>query len=203
MVATGTIAGLASPSQVLRSTAVGPTAPAAEPSSLQPPRTADRVSRTDVRPQVTAARLAQAAADRRAKALAEERAERAARQRKLERQQEKREARIRRLGYEPGTSEPREIARQIMKNKFDWGAAEFRCFDKLIKSESQWQVDATNPSSGAYGIPQSLPGSKMASVADDWRTNPATQIIWGLGYVEDRYGSPCSAWGFKQGHNWY
>jgi SLT domain-containing protein len=69
--------------------------------------------------------------------------------------------------------------------------------------ESKWDVNATNPSSGAYGIPQALPGSKMATIASDWRTNPATQIIWGIEYMKDRYGSPCSAWGFKSSHGWY
>ncbi|HET9872383.1 MAG TPA: hypothetical protein VFP89_07295 [Propionibacteriaceae bacterium] len=111
--------------------------------------------------------------------------------------------RIQALGYRPGTTNPRDIARQIMDSKYGWGASEYRCYDKLIISESGWQVDATNPSSGAYGIPQSLPGNKMASAGSDWRTNPATQIIWGLRYVKERYNTPCSAWSFKQGHNWY
>jgi hypothetical protein len=66
-----------------------------------------------------------------------------------------------------------------------------------------WRVDATNPSSGAYGIPQALPGSKMATIASDWRTNPATQIIWGIEYMKDRYGSPCAAWSFKSANGWY
>jgi hypothetical protein len=69
--------------------------------------------------------------------------------------------------------------------------------------ESSWNVSAQNPSSGAYGIPQALPGDKMASVASDWRTNPATQIKWGLGYIKDRYGSPSAAWTFWQANGWY
>jgi hypothetical protein len=60
-----------------------------------------------------------------------------------------------------------------------------------------------NESSGAYGIPQALPGSKMGTVASDWRTNPATQIKWGLGYIKSRYGSPTNAWNFWLSHNWY
>lgn len=60
-----------------------------------------------------------------------------------------------------------------------------------------------NSSSGAYGLVQALPGSKMASAGADWRTNPATQIQWGLGYMNDRYGSPCSAWSFHQSNGWY
>jgi hypothetical protein len=77
------------------------------------------------------------------------------------------------------------------------------CLVPLWMGESGWRVNAENVSSGAYGIPQSLPGSKMATAGSDWRTNPVTQIKWGLGYIQERYGSPCGAWGFKQGHGWY
>ena len=69
--------------------------------------------------------------------------------------------------------------------------------------ESRWIVTADNPNSSAYGIPQALPGAKMASFGSDWRTNAATQIRWGLDYVHDRYGTPCQAWSFKRGHGWY
>jgi hypothetical protein len=106
-------------------------------------------------------------------------------------------------GYQPGVTDPREMARQILKNKFGYGSSQFDCFDNIIMRESMWRVDATNPSSGAYGIPQALPGSKMASEGSDWRTNPATQIIWGVKYMEDRYGSPCAAWSFKAAKGWY
>ncbi|SCG41946.1 lytic transglycosylase domain-containing protein [Micromonospora halophytica] len=77
------------------------------------------------------------------------------------------------------------------------------CLDKLWTKESGWNHKAQNPSSGAYGIPQALPGSKMGTVADDWRTNPATQIKWGLGYIEGRYGDPCGAWSHSQRVGWY
>jgi hypothetical protein len=119
---------------------------------------------------------------------------------------EERAARLRALanrGYQPGTTDPREMARQILKNKFDYGEDQFTCFDNIIMRESRWRVTATNPSSGAYGIPQALPGSKMAKAGSDWRTNPATQIIWAVGYMDDRYGSPCAAWSFKRAHGWY
>jgi hypothetical protein len=105
-------------------------------------------------------------------------------------------------GYKPGTDDPRDIARQILKNKFGYGADQYSCFNNIIIRESNWSVTAANPS-GAYGIPQALPGSKMASVGDDWRTNPATQITWGIQYMKSRYGSPCGAWGFKSSHGWY
>jgi hypothetical protein len=106
-------------------------------------------------------------------------------------------------GYEPGTTDPRDIARQILQNKYGYGADQYSCFNNIIIRESNWVIDATNAASGAYGIPQALPGSKMASVASDWRTNPATQITWAIGYMKDRYGSPCGAWGFKSSHGWY
>ncbi len=112
-------------------------------------------------------------------------------------------ARYAKLGYEPGTTDPREIARQMMKNKWGWGADQYGCLDNIVMRESMWQINATNPSSGAYGIPQSLPGSKMATVAPDWQTNPATQITWMLGYLKDRYGTPCGGWAFKSSHGWY
>ncbi|MFP7833852.1 lytic transglycosylase domain-containing protein [Marisediminicola sp. LYQ134] len=84
-----------------------------------------------------------------------------------------------------------------------WGEGEFSCLVSLWNKESGWNTFAANPSSGAYGIPQSLPGNKMASAGGDWATNPATQITWGLGYIADRYGSPCGAWGASQAQGWY
>ncbi|WP_062136127.1 G5 domain-containing protein [Demequina aestuarii] len=92
----------------------------------------------------------------------------------------------------------RELAAQ-----WGWTGAEWNCLNALFTKESNWRHTAQNSSSGAYGIPQSLPGSKMASVGSDWRTNPATQIKWGLGYVKNRYGTPCGAWGHAQSRGWY
>ena len=86
---------------------------------------------------------------------------------------------------------------------YGWGSEQFRCLDLLWTRESGWRADAYNASSGAYGIPQSLPGSKMASAGADWRTNAATQIDWGLGYIAARYGSPCAAWAHSEAVNWY
>jgi len=77
------------------------------------------------------------------------------------------------------------------------------CLERLWTKESGWNEHSSNGGSGAYGIPQSLPGSKMAAYGDDWRDNPATQIKWGLSYIAGRYGDPCGAWSFFQGHNWY
>nr|WP_204026653.1 transglycosylase SLT domain-containing protein [Sinosporangium siamense] len=82
-------------------------------------------------------------------------------------------------------------------------AAEWGCLEKLWEKESNWNERAMNRYSGAYGIPQSLPGTKMASAGADWQVNPATQIEWGLGYIKGRYGSPCGAWGHSQRVGWY
>lgn len=89
------------------------------------------------------------------------------------------------------------MARQIVPS------GQFQCFSNIVDHESDWNYKAVNPSSGAYGMFQALPGSKMSSVGADWRTNPATQIKWGLNYMNDRYGSPCEAWSFWQANNWY
>ena len=83
-----------------------------------------------------------------------------------------------------------------------WGEDQFGCLVALFNRESGWNVYAANPS-GAYGIPQALPGSKMASAGADWATNPATQISWGLGYIAARYGTPCGAWAHSQSAGWY
>jgi hypothetical protein len=98
--------------------------------------------------------------------------------------------------------DPRDIARAMIGN-YGWSGAEFNCLDELYISESGWDVNADNPTSSAYGIPQALPGEKMASAGADWRTNPATQIEWGLGYIRDVYGTPCSAMSFKSSNGWY
>ncbi|MDX6360176.1 MAG: hypothetical protein QOH37_3230 [Nocardioidaceae bacterium] len=98
--------------------------------------------------------------------------------------------------------DPQAIADALLSS-YGWSSSEMSCLVPLWMGESGWRVNAENVSSGAYGIPQSLPGSKMATAGSDWRTNPVTQIKWGLGYIQERYGSPCGAWGFKQGHGWY
>ncbi|MBJ7904496.1 transglycosylase SLT domain-containing protein [Streptomyces sp. NPDC004549] len=80
---------------------------------------------------------------------------------------------------------------------------QFQCFSNIVNHESSWNYRAVNASSGAYGLFQALPGSKMSSVGADWQTNPATQIKWGLNYMNSRYGSPCQAWSFWQANSWY
>lgn len=103
-------------------------------------------------------------------------------------------------GGTPGKNQA--IARALLGN-YGWGGGEWPALKRLWIKESGWNHKATNPSSGAYGIPQSLPGSKMRSAGADWRSNPETQIKWGLGYIRDRYGSPSRALSFHLGHNWY
>ncbi|KUL46419.1 transglycosylase SLT domain-containing protein [Streptomyces regalis] len=93
-------------------------------------------------------------------------------------------------------------AQQIAKKMIS-DSAQYQCFSKIVDHESDWNVKATNASSGAYGLVQALPGNKMASAGSDWKTNPATQIKWGLDYMKDRYGSPCGAWNFWQSNSWY
>jgi hypothetical protein len=95
-------------------------------------------------------------------------------------------------------------AKRIMASRYGWTAtAQFTCLVNLWNRESHWNYKSHNASSGAHGIPQALPGSKMGKVAPDWRTNPVTQIRWGLGYIKGRYGSPCGAWSHFRSHNWY
>ncbi|SEC69562.1 Transglycosylase SLT domain-containing protein [Streptomyces sp. 2131.1] len=94
-------------------------------------------------------------------------------------------------------AEVQAMARQIVP------ADQFQCFSNIVNHESSWNYRASNPGSGAYGLVQALPGSKMASAGADWMTNPATQIKWGLSYMNGRYQSPCGAWSFWQANHWY
>jgi hypothetical protein len=95
------------------------------------------------------------------------------------------------------------VAQAMAAERYGWGADQFGCLQSLWNKESGWNYQASNPSSGAYGIPQSLPGSKMATVGSDWATNATTQIAWGLDYISRAYGTPCAAWGHSQAVNWY
>ena len=101
----------------------------------------------------------------------------------------------------PGSAQ--QIALEMMPSFGFSPATQFGCLDSMWTRESNWAWNADNTASGAYGIPQSLPAVKMASAGPDWRTNPTTQISWGLGYIKSRYGTPCAAWTFWQAHNWY
>jgi len=97
---------------------------------------------------------------------------------------------------------PQQIA-QAMLGSFGWPSSQFSCLDPLWAHESGWSVSASNAGSGAFGIPQALPGSRMASAGPDWQTNAATQIKWGLDYIKGTYGSPCGAWSHEEATGWY
>ncbi|MGW5274676.1 aggregation-promoting factor C-terminal-like domain-containing protein [Streptomyces sp. NPDC004044] len=109
------------------------------------------------------------------------------------------------LGVTPAMAAPASVttgaqgtARAMIGNE-----AQFQCFSNIVSHESGWNPSATNASSGAYGLVQALPGSKMASAGADWKTNPSTQIKRGVDYMNSRYGSPCAAWTFWQANHWY
>ncbi len=101
---------------------------------------------------------------------------------------------------DPGTAQA--IAYQMLQER-GWGDDQFSCLVSLWNRESHWNVYAANKSSGAYGIPQALPGSKMASAGPNWQSDAATQITWGLGYITSQYGTPCGAWSHSQATGWY
>jgi hypothetical protein len=96
---------------------------------------------------------------------------------------------------------PQHIAMSLL-GSYGWSSSQFSCLDDLWNAESGWNPTAEN-ASGAYGIPQALPGSKMASAGPDWQSDATTQIKWGLGYIKGLYGSPCAAWGHEESDGWY
>ena len=104
-------------------------------------------------------------------------------------------------GPPPDPSSARGIAYNMLAS-FGFSTNQFGCLNDLWTQESNWRYNAEN-ASGAYGIPQALPGSKMASAGSDWQTNPATQIKWGLGYIKSIYGTPCGAWSHEEADGWY
>jgi hypothetical protein len=97
----------------------------------------------------------------------------------------------------------RAVAQSMMAGRYGWGADQFQCLNSLWSRESGWNYQSYNAGSGATGIPQALPGSKMASAGSDWATNAATQISWGLSYIAGSYGTPCGAWSHSQSSGWY
>lgn len=102
------------------------------------------------------------------------------------------------LGAQIPTSDAQRAAQDVIDDE-----AQYECFSKIVEEESGWDHTAQNPSSGAYGLVQALPGNKMAEAGSDWKTNPATQAEWGEQYMNERYGSPCEAWQFWQQNHWY
>jgi hypothetical protein len=150
---------------------------------------------------VAEARRAAARREARRRAAAKRAAELAAARQAQQQEQQQQAANPASAPATPSGS-PQEIA-AAMLGSFGWSSGQFGCLQSLWNAESGWNPSASNPISGAYGIPQALPGSKMASAGPDWQTNPATQIKWGLGYIQSVYGSPCAAWSHEQSAGWY
>ena len=97
----------------------------------------------------------------------------------------------------------REVAKLLMDEKYGWGEKQYDCLDNLWTKESHWNYKASNKRSGAHGIPQALPATKMEVIGTDWRTNPVTQISWGLRYIDIRYDTPCKAYAKFQRSRYY
>jgi beta-glucosidase-like glycosyl hydrolase len=157
-------------------------------------------AKADAVRKAAAVKAAAAKAEAARKAAAQKAAEQAAAARKAAAAQQAKKAQA--AAVTTPTGSPKQIAQQML-SKYGWSQSQFSCLEPLWFHESGWNPAAENPSSGAYGIPQALPGSQMASAGPDWRTNPATQIRWGLNYIQSRYGSPCGAWAHEQADNWY
>ena len=168
------------------------------------PAPSERTAAVEARAATEQAKAQQEKAERQAEKRAEKRAEKKARQ-KAKRAEEARAAAAEQAARSAAraAADPRALAAQMSAERYGWGAEQFQCLDSLWTKESGWDHTATNPSSGAHGIPQSLPGDKMSSHGSDWQTNPATQISWGLDYISQVYRTPCSAWGHSQAVGWY
>jgi hypothetical protein len=105
-------------------------------------------------------------------------------------------------GSDPSPGSNKAVAKAMLSAQ-GWGGDQWGCLERLWQKESGWNERAMNRYSGAYGIPQALPGSKMASAGGNWQTSAETQIKWGLGYIKGRYGTPCGAWGHSTSTGWY
>jgi hypothetical protein len=95
------------------------------------------------------------------------------------------------------------VAKSILVEEYGFAEKEYKCLNQLWTQESNWNYKSRNKKSGAHGIPQALPATKMNVVSTDWRTNPVTQIRWGLRYISIRYETPCKAWAKHKRSNWY
>ncbi|MEJ5946258.1 hypothetical protein WDZ17_13245 [Pseudokineococcus basanitobsidens] len=182
-------------------------APVALPADVVDALRAERATAADHRQEVAAEQAAEAAARAAAEREAAERAaaeqaaaEEAAAERAAAAEAEA--AREQEAASRSAQRDPRAVAASMVGDH-GWGSEQMSCLDQLWTKESSWQWDADNPTSSAYGIPQALPGEKMAEAGADWETNPVTQIRWGLDYIDASYGTPCSAWSHSQATDWY
>jgi hypothetical protein len=149
-----------------------------------------------------AAAKAAAARAAAAKAAAAKAAARKAAQQQAAQQQAAQQTAAQQPAPSAPSGSPQQIAQQML-SQFGWSSSQMSCLQPLWEHESGWNIYASNPSSGAYGIPQALPGSKMASAGPDWQSDAATQIRWGLTYIQGTYGSPCAAWSHEEADGWY
>ncbi len=200
----GAVVGVASGSE--------PTAAAAQP--VADSAALDNIAATQQADDAQVASLSQqvetqqAAADAIAKKAAQEAARKKAAaeaaKKKAEAEAKAKEAAAKKLAAEAASTGNYSVsAVQAMAQSIIGNSTQYQCFSWIVSRESGWNYRATNASSGAYGLVQALPGSKMASAGADWRTNPATQIKWGLSYMNNRYGSPCGAQQFWEANGWY
>jgi len=149
-----------------------------------------------------AAAKAAAAKAAAAKAAAQQAAQQQAAQQQAAQQQAAQQTTAQQPAASAPSGSPQQIAGQML-SQFGWSSGQFSCLQPLWALESGWNIYASNPGSGAYGIPQALPGSKMASAGPDWQSDAATQIRWGLTYIQGTYGSPCAAWSHEEADGWY
>jgi hypothetical protein len=170
--------------------------------SVQGERQQQQVAAEKAAAAKAAARKAAAAKAAAAKAAALKSAEQAAAARKAAAKPAQRAQSAQQAAATTPSGSPEQIAEQML-SQFGWSSSQFSCLQPLWEHESGWSVTAENPTSGAYGIPQSLPASQMSSAGADWQTNAATQIRWGLTYIQGRYGSPCGALAHEESDNWY
>ncbi|SPE57841.1 hypothetical protein SNS2_3491 [Streptomyces netropsis] len=204
---TGQVEATAADATILAEIPAGQKLQAQTASLTEQADTQSAAAETAAKKEAEEAARKQAAEDASAKKEAAEEAEKKEAEEKAEKEREKKEEVSSRSATRDAssfeakgsytTAEVQAMARQMVPGD------QFQCFSNIVNNESTWDYTAENPSSGAYGLVQSLPGSKMASAGADWRTNPATQIKWGLGYMNERYGSPCGAWSFWQANQWY
>ena len=142
-------------------------------------------------------------AEEEAQRKAQEEAERIAQEEAARKAEEERAAAAIRASANQSVASLQDYAHNLVINVYGWTEDDFNALVNLWNRESGWNVNCYNSYSGATGIPQALPGNKMASEGDDWQTNGETQIRWGLKYIQGRYGSPSGAWGHFLSHNWY
>jgi hypothetical protein len=203
LVATGTFAVA---SAATAAAAIWPSSGASASAATQPPVIKSQIAPAQL---VVASQQVRAVVEGRAYELAVVAAKRAAARKKAaqekaavaeEKAAAEKKAQAKLASEDSGT--PQQIA-QAMLGQFGWSSSQFSCLDSLWTGESGWQVTAYNPNTGAYGIPQAVPGSKMRSAGPDWQTSAYIQIRWGLGYIQATYGSPCSAWQHEETDGWY